>query len=181
MEMHPGFFQLGSLVKAHGVKGDFIVILDTDSPARYKSLKVVYLEVSEVLKEYTVSRISLKPKTQTATIHLAGIEDMNTAESYLKSRLFLPLEMLPALKGKKFYFHEVIGFTVIDNTHGPMGPITTIYDRSSQPVVECDYQGQTVLFPVHDDLIVKIDRKNRTFHVNLPEGLIDIYLEQAKA
>lgn len=178
MDVHPGFFQLGTLVKTHGVKGDFIAVLETDSPARYKALKVVYLEVGEVLKEYTVPRISLKPKTQTATIHLTGIEDMTTAEGYLKSKLFLPLEMLPALKGKKFYFHEVIGFTVIDKERGALGPITTIYERSSQPVIECGHDGRLILIPVHDDLIVKIDRKNCSFHVDLPEGLVDIYLEQ---
>lgn len=179
MENHPGYFQLGSLIKTHGVKGDFMVILDTDSPSRYKSLKVVYVEVGEVLKEYTVSRISLKPKTLSATLHLVGIEDRTTAEGYLKSRLFLPLEMLPALKGKKFYFHEVIGYTVIDKVLGSLGPITTIYERSSQPVVECMKDGRPVLFPVHDDLIAKIDRKEKCFYVNLPEGLVDIYLEQS--
>ena len=178
MDIHPGYFHLGTLVKTHGVKGDFIVVLDTDSPARYKALKVVYLEVGEVLKEYTVPRISLKPKTQTATIHLSGIEDKTTAEDYLKSKLFLPLEMLPALKGKKFYFHEVIGFTVIDKSHGLLGPITTVYDRSNQPIIECEHNGHQILFPVHDDLIVKIDRKERLFQVELPQGLVDIYLEQ---
>lgn len=178
MDIHPGYFHLGTLVKTHGVKGDFIAVLDTDSPSRYKALKVVYLEVGEVLKEYSVPRISLKPKTQTATIHLSGIEDKTTAEDYLKSKLFLPLEMLPPLKGKKFYFHEVIGFTVFDKKRGALGPITTIYERSSQPVIECGLTGQFILIPVHDDLIVKIDRKSGELHVDLPDGLIDIYLEQ---
>lgn len=177
MDIHPGYFQLGSLVKTHGVKGDFIAILDSDSPSRYRALRVVYLEVGDILKEYTLSRISLKPKSQTATLHLDGIEDRTTAEGYLKYRLFLPLDMLPALKGKKFYFHEVIGFTVVDHNHGTLGPITTVYERSSQPVIECMHKGKQILFPVHDDLIVKIDRKAQCFHVDLPEGLIAIYLE----
>jgi 16S rRNA processing protein RimM len=177
MEKHPGYFQLGSLVKTHGVKGDFIAIIDSDSPSRYRALRVVYLEVGDVLKEYTVSQISLKPKSNTATVHLVGIEDRTTAEEYLKLRLFLPLDMLPALKGKKFYFHEVIGFNVVDKHRGVLGPITTVYERSSQPVIECMHEGKQVLFPVHDDLIVKIDRKTQNFHVDLPEGLIDLYLE----
>ncbi len=177
MNEHPDYFQLGSIVRTHGVKGDFVVAMDTDSPGRYKSLKVVYVEVDEVLKEYNVTKISIREKEKAAILHLEGIENMTTAENYLKYRIFLPLEMLPRLRGKKFYFHEIIGFQVCDKKLGHLGPVTTVFDRADQPVIEFLYQEHKVLFPVHDKLIVKIDREAREFHVNMPEGLLDIYLE----
>ena len=177
MHEHPEYFQLGFIVRTHGVKGDMIAALDTDSPSRYKKLKVVYLEVEGVLKEYSVTKISVREKERSATLHLMGIEDMTTAENYLRYRLFLPLSDLPKLRGKRFYFHEVGGFEVVDKNLGVLGPITTVYDRAEQPVVEFDYQGRKVLFPVHDSIILKIDREARQFHVNLPEGLVDVYME----
>jgi 16S rRNA processing protein RimM len=177
MSIHTDHFQLGTLLRTHGVKGDFIAALDTDSPGRYKKLNLVYLEVDEVLKEYNVTRISVKEKERSATLHLEGIEDMTTAENYLKCKLFLPLSMLPKLRGKKFYFHEITGFTVEDKKLGTLGPITTVYDRAEQPVVEFEYQGRQILFPCHDKLIVKIDREQRIFYTDLPEGLVTIYLE----
>lgn len=177
MTQHPEYFELGTLVRTHGVKGDFIALLDSDSPSRYKQLKVVYLEVGEVLKEYNVTKISVREKERTATLHLQGIEDMTTAENYLKYKLFLPLSTLPKLRGKKFYFHEVIGFTVVDAQLGVLGPITTVFDRAEQPVIEFEHKGQKVLFPVHDALIVKVDRSTQEFHIRMPEGLLDIYME----
>lgn len=177
MEQHPDFFYLGTLHKTHGVKGDLSASLDTDSPSRYSKLDVVYVEVNEVLKEFTVTKISLRLKERSATIHLMGIEDMNTAENYLKCRLFLPLSRLPKLRGKKFYFHEVIGFQVHDEKLGLLGPISTIYERTEQPVAECDMNGIKVLFPIHDQIIRKIDRESGTFYVELPDGLVDIYKE----
>ena len=110
---HPEHYFLGTIHRTHGVKGDVIISLDTDSPARYKSLKLIYVEVAGTLKEYDLKKISIKEKEKSATIHLAGIEDMTTAEQYLKFDLYLPLSDLPKLKGNKFYFHEVIGFEVI--------------------------------------------------------------------
>lgn len=177
MDQHPEHFLLGTLLRTHGVKGDFIAALDTDSPARYKKLSLVYLELEGVLKEYTVTRISVKEKERSATLHLEGIEDMTTAEHYLKCKLFLPLSLLPKLRGKKFYFHEINGFMVSDKKLGILGPITTVYDRAEQPVVEFTYQDKPVLFPCHDKLIVKIDRENRIFHTDLPDGLVELYLE----
>jgi len=177
MNTYPEHFHLGTIVRTHGVKGDFIVALESDNPNGYKSLKIVYLQIDEVLKEYNVKKISIKEKERTAYLHLEGIEDMTTAENYLKFQLFLPLSSLPKLKGKKFYFHEVNGFTVVDKEKGTLGPITSIYDRAEQAVIEFEYQSKKVLFPLHEDLVVKIDREQKEFHVNLPEGLIEIYLE----
>jgi 16S rRNA processing protein RimM len=176
-QQYPDYFFLGTIVRTHGVRGDFIALLDTDSPARYKSLKELYLEIEGALHRYTVSRVAINTGQQTATIHLQGIEDMDAAQGLLKHRIYLPLTSLPKLRGKKFYFHEVIGYTVVDLNKGELGPITTVYERSEQPVIEFKVKEKSVLFPVHDDLIQKIDRENRRFHVNLPDGLIELYLE----
>ena len=94
---YPDHFHFGYIVRTHGVKGDFIVALESDSPDRYKALKVVYLEIDEVLKEYNVTKISIKEKERSAYVHLQGIEDMTTAENYLKFQLYLPLSSLPKL------------------------------------------------------------------------------------
>lgn len=174
---YPDYFHFGYIVRTHGVKGDFIVTLESDSPANYKSLKVVYLEIDGVLKEYNVTKISIKEKEKSAYLHLDGIEDMTTAENYLKFQLYLPLSSLPKLKGKKFYFHEIMGFLVVDVQLGPLGKICSIYDRAVQPVIEFDYKERKVLFPLHPDLLLKVDREAKEFHVDLPEGLVDIYLE----
>jgi len=178
MNEHPQHFLFGTIIRTHGVKGDFLVAMDTDSPGRYKQLKVVYVEVDEVLKEYNVTKVSIKEKERSAYLHLQGIEDMSTAENYLKYRLFLPIEQLPKLRGKKFYFHEIIGFKIFDKNIGELGPVTTVYDRGEQPVLEFLYNDHKVLFPIHDKLIVKIDREAKEFHINMPEGLLDIYLEE---
>jgi 16S rRNA processing protein RimM len=36
--------------------------------------------------------------------------------------------------------------------------------------------GKEVLVPVHENSLEKIDTKNRKLYVNLPEGLLDVYL-----
>jgi len=33
-----------------------------------------------------------------------------------------------------------------------------------------------VLFPLNDDMIVEIDEEERTITVDLPEGLLDLYI-----
>ena len=94
----------------------------------------------------------------------------------LKHDAYLPLDLLPKLEGTKFYYHEVIGFTMEDVKHGPVGLITGINDRTAQALFEIDRNGTEILIPMNDELITKVDKPNKIITVNTPEGLIDLYL-----
>ena len=90
--------------------------------------------------------------------------------------LYLPLTFLPELTGNKFYFHEVIGFSVVDQRRGNIGIIDRVIDQSVQAIFVLKYKTKEILIPVSDEIIIKVDRKNKTIKVDTPEGLIDIYL-----
>ena len=38
------------------------------------------------------------------------------------------------------------------------------------------YQGHEVLVPVVDEIVTRADHKKREIYVNLPDGLLDVYL-----
>ena len=90
--------------------------------------------------------------------------------------VYLPLSMLPSLPEDKFYFHEIIGFEVIDAAHGNIGKIVSINDSTAQALFEIEKDGKQILIPMNDEFIEKVDKKNRTLRVITPEGLIDLYL-----
>ncbi len=69
--------------------------------------------------------------------------------------------MLPKLEGKKFYFHEVIGFDVEDVHLGNIGKIVSINDCAAQPLFEILKDQTEILIPMIDDFIVEIDRANK--------------------
>ena len=84
--------------------------------------------------------------------------------------------MLPKLSGNKFYFHEVIGFEVEDQRLGVVGKIQSVNDSTAQPLFEVLNGAIEILIPMIDHFLVKIDRENKKVVMNLPEGLIEMYL-----
>jgi 16S rRNA processing protein RimM len=84
--------------------------------------------------------------------------------------------MLPKLTGNKFYFHEVIGFEVEDKRLGVVGTIQSINDSTAQPLFEVLKDDVEILIPMIDHFLVKIDRENKKVIMDLPEGLIEMYL-----
>jgi 16S rRNA processing protein RimM len=106
-------------------------------------------------------------------------EDVTTeeeAEALLGNDIYLPLSMLPKLSGNKFYFHEVIGFEVEDQRLGVVGKIQSVNDSTAQPLFEVLNGEVEILIPMIDHFLVKIDRENKKVVMNLPEGLIEMYL-----
>jgi 16S rRNA processing protein RimM len=86
------------------------------------------------------------------------------------------LQLLPKLSGNKFYFHEVIGFEIEDKRCGIIGKIVSINDTSAQPLFEVINGDVEILVPMIDQFLIKIDRENKKVIMDLPEGLVEMYL-----
>ena len=168
-------FYLGKIVRKHSFKGEVVIKLDTDEPELYKNMESVYVELGNNLVPFFIDKSSLHKGNQ-LRVQFEDVYSEEEADSILKSDVYLPLTLLPKLEGDKFYYHEVIGFSVFDSNFGEVGTIIHINDKAAQPLFEIDREGKTIFIPMIDDFIKKIDRENKQIHVKTPEGLIDLYL-----
>lgn len=169
-------FYLGKIVSKFSFKGEVLIKLDTDEPEEYIGMESVFVEYNENLVPFFIERSGL----HRSTLLRVKFEDVDTeedAEDIMKCAVYLPLNKLPELDGDKFYFHEIIGFTVEDVNYGTVGKITAINDSTSQSLFEIDKDGKQVLIPLNDEFIEKLDKKNKIIFVKTPEGLIDLYLD----
>lgn len=169
------YFYLGLITKPFGYKGELYVYLDTDEPEKYANLRAVFLQEGDEYIPYMIESIEMRGG-KNAVVKFLDV-DGEDAKSLVKMEMYLPLSELPPLTGNKFYYHEVIGFQVIDKEKGNIGVCKDFIDISNQPIMQVDFNGREILIPAVDDVFETVDRENRTLHVNAPEGLIDIYLE----
>lgn len=168
-------FYLGKIVRKHSFKGEVVIKLDTDEPELYKEMESVYVDLDNNLVPFFIEKSSLHKGNQLRT-KFEDISSEEDAESILKSDIYLPLSLLPELEGNKFYYHEVIGFTIVDDNFGEVGVIKNINDKAAQPLFEINRNDKEIYIPMVDDFIKKVDRKNKIIQVNTPEGLIYLYL-----
>ncbi len=170
-------FYLGKIVKKYSFKGEILVKLDTDEPDIYENLDAIFLDLKNNLVPFFIESSQLH-KSELLRIKFEDVNTEADADSIMKSHLYLPLDLLPKLEGDKFYFHEVIGFTIEDKNFGEVGILKGINDSTAQSLFEIDKEGIEILIPMNDEFIVKVDRDNKTIIVETPEGLIDLYLEE---
>jgi 16S rRNA processing protein RimM len=172
-------FNLGYISRRVGNKGELAFILDVDDPSRYQKLESVFVELNNSLIPFFIKKIQLRANMATVTID--GIDTIERAEELVKAGLYLPLSSLPQLTGKKFYFHEMAGFTVIDKVHGEIGIIESVLDFPQQAIFQIKKGFKEILIPAKEEFIISIDRADKRLEINAPEGLIDIYISNKES
>ena len=166
-------FYLGRVTKKFSFKGELIIKLDTDEPDIYENLDAVFIEMGKDLLPFFIEKSSFQRGNE-LRVRFEDVKTEQDAEALLKKEVYLPLELLPKLTGDRFYFHEVIGFTLVDLNHGRIGTIESINDSTAQALFIVSDGDNEILIPMVDDFIKKVDRKKREVHVETPEGLIDM-------
>ena len=168
-------FYLGKIVKKYSFKGELLVKLDTDNPSIYTKMESVFIDKNKSLIPFFIERSSLH-KSELLRVKFEDIDSEEDANTLLKSELYLPLEFLPQLKGNKFYYHEIFGFEAEDLSFGFIGIIKGVNESTNQAILEIDRNGSEILIPLIDDFIKNVDREQKKIILEVPEGLIDIYL-----
>ena len=167
-------YQLGYVIKPHGLRGDISIFIDADEPQVYKNLESVFIQQDNNLVPFFIAKIKISG--QKAILSLEESTTIESAQALKGSALFLPLTALPDLKDDQFYFHEIIGFIVEDENLGQIGPVVTVYDAGPQDLLAFEHKGKEILLPINDETVSKVDKNKKLIFVNIPDGLLDIYL-----
>lgn len=168
-------FYLGKIAKKFSFKGEVLIYLDTDEPELYENMESVFVEFNKNLVPFFIENSSLH-KNDFLRVQFEDVDTEEEADSILNCAVYLPLSMLPKLEGNQFYFHEVIGFEIEDKRLGVFGKIVSINDTTAQPLFEVLNGEVEMLIPMIDQFLVKIDRENKKVVMDLPEGLVEMYL-----
>jgi 16S rRNA processing protein RimM len=169
-------FQLGYIMKTHGTKGQVVAFFDVDFPEEYDELESVFLLINGKLVPFFIDDLNPQDRGR-SIIRFEDVKTVADAEKLKGTAIYLPLNQLPELEEDQFYFHEVIGYTVVDAQLGELGTVQTFFDLPNQDLLAMDYQGHEVLIPVQDEIVLRTNKEERKIYVNLPEGLLEVYTQ----
>ncbi len=169
------YFELGYIKQTHGINGFLKAILDVDYPENYTKLESIFLFIEGRLIPFFIEEMDIQDKV--ALLKFEDINDIHEASKLKGVSLFAPIHWLPKLPEDQYYYHEIIGFEVIDSRHGALGQVKELFTHSPQVLFSVLFQQKEVLIPLQDDIVTKVDKQTQKIFVTLPEGLLEIYLE----
>lgn len=167
-------YEIGYILKPHGLKGAVNILLDVDDPSEYKEMESVVVKIGEQLVPFFIASIQIKGNK--GTILFEEIDNVEDAQELKSCTLMLPIEHLPELPEGKFYYHDVIGYQIEDNELGPLGVIENIITGGNQDLISMRYKTKEILIPIASDIVLRANHDKKEVVVHLPEGLLEIYL-----
>ena len=169
------YFCLGKVLKTFGYRDEIIVLIESDEPEKYHDLDMFFIDMDQSLVPWFIEKIDLQGDR--AQVKIEDIDEPEDARKLLGRDIYLPISQLRTLDEAHFYFHEVIGFSVVDDMHGHIGKVAEILDRPEQEILRIVKDDKDILVPLTDEMITGVDRDKHTLYISAPAGLIDLYLE----
>ncbi len=168
------WFNVGKIVNTQGIKGEVRVISTTDFPEeRYKKGNVLFLFLP---KNETPIQVTIKSHRRHKNFDLLlfeGYENINDAEKFRDGILKVPESQLGKLDEGEFYFHEIIGCLVFTKNGEQVGKITEVLTPGANDVwVVEGKDGKEILIPYIDDVVKKVDTKEKIILIDPLEGLL---------
>ena len=166
-------YLLGKVTRTHGLQGNLVLKLDTDQPEFYKKLEGIFIEINGLLVPFFVDKQQYL-KSDTKLISFKN-STPQLLEQVVGRDVYLPLESLPLLSGKSFYYHEVVGYRLIDTEGRIFGVVQSVNDQTAQHYFLLDLEGKQVIVPIIKDWIKDVNREEKIITMELPEGLLEVF------
>ena len=168
-------FQVGVIVKPHGVHGEACVFPTTDDPERFRELKEIWLDTpGEGRKKLEIK--SVKRVKKFVVLKFEGIDTVEQIQIYRSCPLIVDREHASPLSEGEYYIADVIGLSVFDADSGEeLGVITDVIQTGANDVYEMrmNSDDRTIMLPAIRDCIKRISPEDGRMDIHVMKGLMD--------
>jgi 16S rRNA processing protein RimM len=163
---------LGRITKVSGYEGAVTIRLEKIFSENIPNMESVFLEIEGRLVPFFIS----DSEYSGADILKLTFEDYSSVEKvteFVGCRVFLTTGLLDDNQSKDI--QTIIGFKVVLQDNNTLGEIREVIQNPGQWLLSVISENKKeILIPFHEDFIIKIDKKKKTLHMDIPEGLTEI-------
>ncbi|MEQ9186466.1 MAG: ribosome maturation factor RimM [Cryomorphaceae bacterium] len=163
------FTEIGVIVKPHGLKGAVVVKAEVAYNAQFREFELLYLNQFESKVPYAIDDLAVL-STTTFKLTLRGVDTVAKAEALRGTVIFQQNDLLS-------FSDEVdwVGMNVVNKDGHAIGEVVdTVENKAQLLLVVTSKAGEEQYIPLVEAFIVKIDLKEGSITLDLPEGLLDL-------
>jgi 16S rRNA processing protein RimM len=168
------YFKAGKLVAVHGLKGELILKHELGQKSSLKDVKAIFIEDK---KDSFFPWFIETAKARSADEILLKLESIDTREAAAKlsqKEIWLTEEDFKKLSAKSAPAN-LLGYTIFNNKDR-LSEILEVVEQPHQLLCRIEINKKEVLIPINESFLKKNDHKKKEVIVELPDGLIDVYL-----
>ena len=150
----PVFVALGYLRRTHGIQGELVMDILTDFPERLRPNRPVYLG-----EDHAPHRLgTVRQANKVMLVSVKGYTNPEEAGRFRNTYVYVRADSLPNLPEDAYYYHELIGISVIDESGKRLGDLDSIIETGANDVyVVLTVDDTELLLPAIADVVLKVD------------------------
>ena len=167
---------LGFINKTHGFQGELSLAINDDiaiSAGQFKS-RFLFIQIDGLPVPFFVENI--REKSGGVLVKFDTITDEALAKKLVGKKVLTEKMQQDDNDEDDPSWFDLVGYTVTDKLYGDLGPILEIQEMPMQFLAVCHVNNKEILFTLHDEIILEIDDDKQSMQIELPEGLLDVYL-----
>jgi len=162
-------YKIGQIGRTHGVKGEVTFNFTDDVWDRAES-EYLFLRVDGILVPFFLEEYRFRSDS-TALVKFLDYDSANDVQFLIGSEVFFPHALTPEMgEDEEYTWRYFTGFSLFDEKAGCIGTIDRV-DDSTQNIL---FQVGERLIPAAEEWIKDINHKERSIHMTLPEGLLEL-------
>lgn len=167
--------KVGKIVATHALQGAIVLQQIINNDGWLKKGDTVFVEIKkDSLIPYFV--LSAKAANHNELIvQFEDIEDVVEAKKLIKKTAYVKEELLETAKVDSPLMY--IGYNLVDKVKGGVGNIDDVMLIGKQWIAKLIIDDTEVLVPLAEDWIIDVNYKNKFIRMDLPNGLLDVYLD----
>lgn len=168
------YFIIGKLVAVHGLKGELLLVHELGKKTSLKGLAAIFIEEKkDSFLPWFIESAKIKSEYE-IYLKLDGVNTRENAAKLVQKKVWLKEGDYKKFASKKSPA-GLLGYTIIDSGK-ELGEILEVIEQPHQLLCRMQIKGKEVLIPLHEESLQKVDHKKKLVQVDLPEGLLDVYL-----
>jgi len=161
---------VGSIARAHGIKGEVVVDVWSDAPERFApGGRVTARLVGGMERPLTVR--AARPFGERLLLSFEGVATRTEAEALRGADLTIPRRDVAALPDGTHYRFELLGLRVLTREGSELGTVADIFSTGSNDVIVVRGSRGETLLPFLASVVLSIDLERGEMTVEVPPGL----------
>ena len=167
------YFNIGKFAGTFGLKGELVLKHTLGKKTSLKGLTALFIEEKkESFIPWFIESTKIKNEEETF-IKLEGIATREQANRLTQKQVWLPEADFKKFSSRSSPI-SFLGYEIVENDT-VLGKILEVIEQPHQVLCRIDLNGKEAYIPLHENTIVRIDKRKARVVVELPEGLLEIY------
>ena len=169
------YFKTGKFIAVSGLKGELIFKHELGKKTSLKDLKTIFIEdKKDSFLPWFIESTRVKSENE-IYLKLEDVETREAAAELSQKDVWLAEEDFKKFAAKTTPA-SLLGYSIINNNE-TLSEILEVIEQPHQLLCRIELMNKEVLIPINESFLKKIDHKKKQVFMELPDGLLEVYLK----